>query len=117
MEEVIELAIEKLESFGFELEEGESLDFYYSEAVYKLKNLLSLDDLPENTMNLLSEMVAGIFLETKLVSSGEASGNVSSIKEGDISVSYEGGLSVSEQAKMFANPSEYKLSPFRRIVW
>lgn len=117
LEEIKELAMAKLNSLNIDLIDDIKLDFFINEAQIKLKNMLSLQELPQETLFLLSDMVAGLFLENTLVLEDGACGTVSSITEGEISLSYKNGTSLWEKAVELANPSEFKLSPFRRIIW
>ncbi len=117
MEDVKKLAIEKLLVLSIETESDSQLDFFVTQAQERLKNLLNTDTLPQDTQRLLSNMTVGLFLENKLIKEGEYNGNLKSIREGDISMSYDGGSSLWEIARELAHPNDFELSPYRRLIW
>lgn len=115
MDEIIALATQKIIAMGYSAQ-YEDLVYYANEATENIKNRLGTNEVPVALNYLLINMVAGLYLQDILLEAN-SNGSVSSLKEGDISITYENGKSIWDTLNEMTQISEGQLASFRRIAW
>lgn len=125
---------DRLKMWGYEVAESEepntltpdetAIQFLIAKTEEHIKNYCNISEVPEELEYSEIDMVCIEFLKEKALSGGlETSGlqidAISSITEGDVSVSYASGSSISLPAIYASISSRFEsdLLPFRRMRW
>lgn len=131
---MLEKVAQRLAAWGYEVtrsQEGEAqtadeiaITFLISKTDKYIKNYCNIAEVPEELEESEIDMIAIDFLKQKAVSGGlDTTGlrvdGISSISEGDASVSYSSGSSVTLPAvyEQISDRFEADLLPFRRMRW
>lgn len=119
MEDLTLLAQAKLTAMGVKTEYDieNSIEYYVNLATAELTRMLGVKSLPYGSEDILLDMLVGLFLRDVLIKEDRTVSYASSIKEGEVTVAYDGGKSLWDIANEMTKPSEYKLSAFRCIKW
>ena len=125
---------ERLLAWGYEVAESEepetltpdetAIQFLIAKTEAYIKNYCNIDEVPEELEYSEIDMICVEFLNGKALSGGlEASSlridAISSITEGDVTVSYASGSSISLPTAYSRISSKFEadLIPFRRMRW
>lgn len=129
---MIEQVKERLESFGYVLQEGDSLALTFSiqKVENTIKNDCNLSVIPDGLKNIAVDMAAGEFLTTKKTFSPEAIAGldldlaVKQIQTGDTNTIFavgEGSLTAEQRLNAFLNYlltyGREEFSCYRSIRW
>ncbi len=112
-----EMLRERLSDMGFEVEENEedALNRALERAEQTIINYCNCESVPEELNFALLDMAAGEYLATVSCQGGEG-GNVKSLSEGDVSITFgEGGIE-SKVDELF-NRGREEMTSFRRLKW
>lgn len=126
-EKIKDLAFKRLTALGVTAVDNDLLDIYLDETVEKLLANINQFEVPDGLINAVGGMVAGAYLLAVLASSSmttesglKLESGVSSLSEGDISVSFTGGSSdvdsLKETAQQLVSLDKAILARFRRLV-
>lgn len=122
-----DLAFKRLTALGFTAVDNDLLDIVLDETVEKLLANLNQFEVPDGLVSTVGGMVAGAYILDILASSGTAADSglnlesgVSSLTEGDISVSFSSSASdadtLKETATRLTTLDKAVLARFRRLV-
>ncbi len=111
----------RLAGLGYEISEddAELISFCSKKVENDIKNRTNLADIPEGLREVFIDRVCGEVLMSKLMS-GEldgGEGGVKSITEGDVSVSFSGGVSVRDLIDRLLASGRGELICYRKIRW
>lgn len=126
-ERIKDLAFKRLTALGFTAVDNDLLDIVLDETVEKLLANLNQFEVPDGLVSTVGGMVAGAYILDILASSGTAAdtglnleSGVSSLTEGDISVSFSSSASdadtLKETATRLTTLDKAVLARFRRLV-
>lgn len=126
-EKIKDLAFKRLTALGLTAVDNDLLDIYLDETVEKLLANINQFEVPDGLINTVGGMVAGAYLLAVLASSSmtaesglKLESGVSSLSEGDISVSFTGGSSdvdsLKETAQQLVSLDKAVLARFRRLI-
>lgn len=126
-ERIKDLAFKRLTALGFTAVDNDLLDIVLDETAEKLLANLNQFEVPDGLVSTVGGMVAGAYILDILASSGTAADSglnlesgVSSLTEGDISVSFSSSASdadtLKETATRLATLDKAVLARFRRLV-
>lgn len=126
-DKIKDLAFKRLTALGFTAVDNDLLDIVLDETVEKLLANLNQFEVPDGLVSTVGGMVAGAYILDILASSGTAADSglnlesgVSSLTEGDISVSFSGSASdadtLKETATRLTTLDKAVLARFRRLV-
>lgn len=124
---LLELAIKRLNGLGVLNVDDSLISVYLDEVVEQVLVNLNRGEIPNGLINTVGGMIAGKYLITVLASSSATTAagltlenGVSSINEGDISVSFAGATSEADNLKNIANeliaPNKALLARYRRLL-
>lgn len=124
---LLELAIKRLNGLGVLNVDDSLISVYLDEVVEQVLVNLNRGEIPDGLINTVGGMIAGKYLLTVLASSSATTAagltlesGVSSINEGDISVSFAGATSEADNLKNIANelitPNKALLARYRRLL-
>lgn len=122
-----DLAFKRLTALGFTAVDNDLLDIVLDETVEKLLANLNQFEVPDGLVSTVVGMVAGAYILDILASSGTVADSglnlesgVSSLTEGDISVSFSSSASdadtLKETATRLTTLDKAVLARFRRLV-
>ncbi len=129
---MLEMVKERLESFGYEWQEGD--EFALSFAVQKVENSIrnncNISSIPDGLMNIAADMAAGEFLTAKKTFSPDSVAGldldmaVKQIQTGDTNTVFatgEGSLTAEQRLNAFLNYlltyGRGELACYRKIRW
>lgn len=126
-DKIKDLAFKRLTALGFTAVDNDLLDIVLDETVEKLLANLNQFEVPDGLVSTVGGMVAGAYILDILASSGTAADSglnlesgVSSLTEGDISVSFSSSASdadtLKETATRLTTLDKAVLARFRRLV-
>lgn len=126
-DKIKDLAFKRLTALGFTAVDNDLLDIVLDETVEKLLANLNQFEVPDGLVSAVGGMVAGAYILDILASSGTAADSglnlesgVSSLTEGDISVSFSSSASdadtLTETATRLTTLDKAVLARFRRLV-
>lgn len=116
----------RLEGWGYETggDDDETLDFLIRKTEHYIKAFCNIDEIPEELLEAEIDMIALEFLKGKAAYGGlEGSSiqitGVSSISEGDVSLSYSGTSAFTLSGIYDAAKLQFErdLMPYRRLRW
>lgn len=126
-DKIKDLAFKRLTALGFTAVDNDLLDIVLDETVEKLLANLNQFEVPDGLVSTVGGMVAGTYILDVLALSGTAADSglnlesgVSSLTEGDISVSFSSSASdadtLKETATRLTTLDKAVLARFRRLV-
>lgn len=129
-EQLIEFILKRLESFGYDLGEGNDayvLAFTIQKVEIHIMNSCNVSSIPEGLYNVLIDRVCGEFLFTKKqtgqlnIEGLDLTGVVASISEGDTSVSFVPDVNDEERfnqlLKVLMTMGEGDMVCYRKLNW
>lgn len=124
-----ETVLERLVSFGYNSKEGDAwvICFSMQKIENYIKNYCNVASVPDGLFNIAVDMVCGDFLFTQKNTGNleltdlDLDGAISSIKEGDTQVNFNGDESDSDKVdsllNYFLNSGKGELVCYRKIRW
>lgn len=128
-EPAITLACERLDSFGYAVSEDDAwmIGFSIQKTEAFIKNECNLSEIPERMRHAVADRACGEFLFAKKQTGQlnleplDLSGAVSSVKEGDMQVTFKDGESDSDKLDslidFLLNRGKGELACFRKLRW
>lgn len=126
IEQAKEKALLRLKALGLEDTDEDILTLNLDSTLCGLLSDLNRKELPEGMLHVWADMAAGMtalaVFGTQTDENGEGKGGtVTSIKEGDTSVSYDGATSarclIIEEARRLISPPASIIARYRRLSW
>ena len=128
-EPFIEMVLKRLVSFGYFLKEDDSweLSFFMVNVESQIKNSCNTTSIPEGLNHLAVDMICGEFLMNRKnsgrleLSDLDLSGAITSISEGDVSVSFDAASSDEEKFNQLVsylmNKRKGDFVCYRKLRW
>ena len=110
-ESICEMVLKRLISFGYFLKEDDSWELSYviSSVENRIKNSCNTTSIPEGLFHVASDMICGEFLMNRKnsgrleISDLDLSGAITSISEGDVSISFDTNSTDEEKFNQLVN--------------
>lgn len=128
-ESFIEAVLNRLDSFGYEIKESDAwmIGFAMQKVESTIRNECNISEIPDGLFHIAVDMVCGEFLlakkQTGQLELGDLdlTGAISSIKEGDTQVNFNGDESDSDKVdsllNYLLNNGKGELVCYRKIRW
>lgn len=128
-ESFIEAVLKRLDSFGYEIKESDAwmMGFAMQKVENTIKNECNISEIPDGLFHTAADMSCGEFLFAKKqtgqleIGDLDLTGAISSIKEGDTQVNFNGDESDSDKVdsllNYLLNSGKGELVCYRKIRW